>query len=86
MNAVLGPNGTRSCIPRVLLADDHEEMLKTAAGVVAPHFYVVGAVGHGAAALDVAGRISTFASDALVSGEQVIMLLSRRGLSFTTER
>ena len=43
-------------MPKVLLADDHPAILKTVAGMVAPHFDVVAAVSDGKAALDAAAR------------------------------
>lgn len=42
--------------PTILLVDDHEPMLRTVAGVVAPHFEVVAAVSNGQEAVDAAAR------------------------------
>ena len=43
--------------PRVLIADDHEAMRQHLVEMLSPHFEVVGAVGHGAAAVAEATRL-----------------------------
>lgn len=45
-------------VPTVLLADDHQAMLKRVADILSPHFEVVAAVDNGKSALDAMARTS----------------------------
>ena len=44
-------------LPRILLVDDNDEVLKRAAGVLSHHFVIVGAVTTGRAALEAAATL-----------------------------
>lgn len=48
------PSGSR---PRIVIADDHPQILKKAEGVLAPHFDVVAAVGSGEDAIAATARL-----------------------------
>jgi DNA-binding NarL/FixJ family response regulator len=60
----------------VLLADDHEDFLAVAAGLLGPEFDVVGAVGDGQAAIDGANRLGP---DVLVLDISMPMLNGMEG-------
>jgi len=72
--------------PRVLLADDHPQMLSALREMLAPHFDVVAAVSDGEAALDAAARTNPdlFVSDIAMpglNGFKAARELNRRGSS-----